>query len=158
MTASRRRDVVRSAALLVLALGGCAGVPGTPEPPDVGLADLRLTQVGLLEQTFAVVLRVRNLDPEPLVVSGARFVLAVAGQRIGVGTARGEVTIDGLASAELPGEITVETTALIDRLLTFRGGELDYELDGVLFRPGGVLARVPFRKQGRLSLPAAPAA
>jgi LEA14-like dessication related protein len=153
MTTITRRAALGKAALLVLGLAGCANWSGTREPPDVGLADLRLVRVGLLEQTFAVVLRIRNLDPEPLDLTGARFVLSIAGQRIGVGTAKGEVTIAGLESGELPGEITVETTAWVDRLLSLSGTELEYDLDGVLFRPGGPLARVPFRKRGRLSLP-----
>ena len=155
MTTTTRRSALGTTALLALAIAGCTGWPDTREPPDVGLADLRLVQVGLLEQTFAVLVRVRNLDPEPLELIGARFVLSIAGQRIGVGTAKGEVTIAGLETAELPGEITVETTAVIDRLLSLSGTELEYDLDGVLFRPGGPLARIPFRKQGRLSLPAA---
>lgn len=158
MITATRRSVLGTAALGALSVTGCAGWPDAREPPDVGLADLRLTRVGLLEQTFAVRLRVRNLDPEPLEVSGARFVLSIAGQRIGVGTAKAEVTIAGLETAELPGEITIETTAVIDRLLSLSGSELEYDLDGVLFRPGGPLARVPFRKRGRLSLPTAEAA
>lgn len=153
MTTTTRRSVLGTAALIALSITGCTGWPETREPPDVGLADLRLVQIGLLEQTFAVLLRVRNLDPQPLKLTGARFVLSIAGQRIGVGTAKGEVTIAGLETAELPGEITIETTAVIDRLLSLSGSELEYDLDGVLFRRGGPLARIPFRKRGRLSLP-----
>lgn len=154
MTAATRRSALGSAALLTLPITGCTGWPDTREPPDVGLADLRLIQLGVLEQTFAVRVRVRNLDPAPLELVGARFVLSIAGQRIGAGTAKGEVTIAGLETAELAGEITVETTAVIDRLLSLSGTELTYDLDGVLFRPGGPLAQIPFRKHGRLSLPA----
>ena len=51
-------------------LAGCAGMPGQMEPLNVTLSDVRPLQVGLLEQEYAMKLRVQNPNNREIALQG----------------------------------------------------------------------------------------
>jgi LEA14-like dessication related protein len=135
------------------AVSGCAGLPGRMQPLNVTLADVRPLQMGLLEQEYAMRIRVQNPNQREIPLQGVSFVVELNGKTFAKGVSRqtgsvpafGDVVLDVTAISSL-GDILEQVNAM-------RQGAPDwitYRLQGRLAHGSG--SSVPFDSSGTLDL------
>ncbi len=146
----------RRAALIAitLVLAGCSGLPRYGmEPLSVTLADVRPSQLGLLEQEFLMKIRVQNPNAMDLPLRGVAFDVELNGMHFAKGVSRqegvvpafGDVVLDVKAISTL-GDILAQVVALREG----GAGRISYRLQGKLSPVGG--ASLPFDSTGNIDL------
>ena len=121
-------------------------------PPAITVADIRLTGVGLLEQSVLLMLCATNPNRTELDVERVRFVLDVSGSALARGTSNTPIRLPPLASTAVPISITTTDRNLGSQVLsTLRTGSIAYSLDGAVTLPS-LPVDIPFSKSGDLSL------
>lgn len=150
-----KRETALSLAALLLLLGvGCASLEPI-EPPVATIADLRITDVRLLESTAVLVVRIENANPFPLQFEGATCDLDLGGTRIGRGLDAGGVELPRL------GYVTREVTVHLSNLAlarqavaAARAAGADYRLRTQLHVRDGERSRtIRTVSEGRLAAP-----
>jgi LEA14-like dessication related protein len=148
------RVLVLLAALTGLALqAGCAGMPGAMEPLNVTLADVRPAQVGLLEQEYAMKIRVQNPNGAEIPLQGMSFSVDLNGKAFAKGVSPQSLTIPAF------GDVVLDVTAVsslgdvLEQVSLMRQGAPDritYRLQGKLASASG--SRMPFDSTGTIDL------
>jgi LEA14-like dessication related protein len=138
------------AALLVLALTGCAGLR---EPLNVSLAGIESLEGAGMEARFLARIRVQNPNDAPIVYDGAALELDLNGRSFasGVSDTRGEVPRFGEGLVELP--VTVPAAGIVRQLIGFMTGDRSkatYRVRG--FLNTGAFGRVRFDSTGEIDL------
>ena len=82
--------------LFIAMLSGCAALQSTIETPHVTLNNLQVIDMTLLEQRYAVTLRVQNPNPIPLPISGMNFQLDINDTELGPGSKAGQPLARGV--------------------------------------------------------------
>lgn len=134
---------------------GCAT---TPEEPtlEAGLANLRFSQATLFETVAVLDIRLENLAPEEVRVTGASHRVAVNGVKLGRGMTGETLTVPRLGSALQPVEFHLRNLSVARTLHELsRSRTIDYELESTLYvqRAGGSERAIRVRRSGRLDLP-----
>jgi len=152
-----RREVARLvlplSALLVLA--GCAGTPLGMEPLNVTLSALSVVEPGLLEQRYAIRLRVQNPNPAEIQVSGLSFEIDLNDQTFARGVSNRPTTIPALGEALLDVEGVSTLEGLLRQVLEMQENPerpIRYRLRGKLYG-GGSPIPIPFDHKGEFRLP-----
>ena len=134
--------------LLLVAGPGCATFGPGLEPPEVTLVSLSPVAGELLEQRFAVGLRVLNPNDTALEVEGLDFTLDLNGTRLSRGVSGELFTVPRLGDELVT---VVVTTTVFDlfrqALAATRATAVEYELHGRVFL-GGSVGTLPFEQQG----------
>ncbi|NTV09797.1 MAG: LEA type 2 family protein [Zoogloea sp.] len=150
----KRRDFLSGLGAALLA--GCAALPVGLDAPEVSLANINLVGGNLLEQRFALQLRVRNPNRRDIDIKGLNFQLELQGQRFASGTSDHQVTLPALGETLVDVSVvaTLADVLRIVREVRKEGGErVAYGISGKLFAgmlPGGL----PFQRRGEVSLAA----
>jgi LEA14-like dessication related protein len=127
-----------SAFALVLALllaGACAGT-AQQSKLDVSIAELGAAQIGFLEQTYALKLRVQNPNPIDISTDGMSFSIDLNGKPFARGVSNQSVTIPRLGEAMVDVTAVSELSGLIQQMRGFEGAAtsgLRYRLSGRFF-------------------------
>ena len=132
------------------ALAGCTLV--TQNPPQIDVASVALTGIGLFNQSFLVELCVTNPNRTPIAFERATFRLAVADAPLAEGVTESAVAIPALAS--VPVALAAQTTLrnLPGQLMsTLETATVAYRLSGVV-QLASLPFGVPFSHAGQLSL------
>jgi LEA14-like dessication related protein len=143
-----------AAALLVLALAGCAGMRYR-EPVRVNVVDLQPLPGQGLEIRFNVKLRVQNPNETPIDYDGLALELEVNGKPFatGVSDRKGSVPRFGDALIDIP--VSVPAVSAVRQVLGLvtdaAPDSLPYVLHGRL--GGGPLGAITFTETGTLRLP-----
>ena len=135
---------------LVTALAGCALV--NQNPPQVDVANVTLTGIGLFNQSFLVELCVTNPNRIPIAFNRVTFRIAVADAPLADGVTETAVAIPALASVLVP--LAAQTTVrnVPGQLMsTLETGTIRYRLTGVV-QLTSLPFGVPFSRAGQLSL------
>ncbi len=147
----RRGLVILSIALM----SACAGLGGLSQKPEVSVAGLKLVQVGVFEQRFALKLRVQNPNDVELRINGLSVEVELNGQPFITGLSDKGVTVPRFGEAVL--EVMAASTlgsALKQLRELQKGGRerIDYRIVGRLNLSG--IGTVPFERRGDLQMPA----
>lgn len=144
--------------LLALLLAACAALPGRIEPPRVTLADVRPSQVGLLEQRFRLSLRIQNPNDLALPLEGLDFAVQINGKPFATGVSNRGVTVPALGEAVMEVDAVSNLGGILRQLADLEGGAagrgLSYRVSGKVHVTGH--GAVPFEHSGDLGLPALP--
>jgi LEA14-like dessication related protein len=136
----------------VLIVGGCAGL--FLKPPSVTLADIKIIDVGLLEQRFAFKLRVQNPNDREIAITGLSFEVEINGKPFAKGVSNKPVTIPRLEEKILEVRAVSNLYGLLIQLKELVEGKnqgLSYRIKGRLMTdPFGELE---FDEGGKLDLP-----
>jgi hypothetical protein len=161
MTA-RFRFLVAAAMRLPLLAGlvlwlGSAGCATAPEAPtlEASLVNLRFTRATVFETVAEVDVRLENLAPEDLEVTGAVHRLTVNGTSLGRGLVSTRLPVPRLSAASQAVEFHLRNFSLARSLQELtRRRVLSYELESTVYvaRPGGGQRTVRLRKSGELDL------
>ncbi|HPT48993.1 MAG TPA: LEA type 2 family protein [Accumulibacter sp.] len=139
---------------MLLLLGGCAGLSGLTQKPELSVAGLQLAHLGLFEQRFALKLRVQNPNEVELPIDGLVFEIEVNGQAFVKGLSDKAVTVPRFGEAVIEVQATSKLANALKqwRELQKSGRErIDYRLFGRLRLAG--IGNVPFDRRGDLPLP-----
>jgi LEA14-like dessication related protein len=148
-----------AAALLALALWGCAGLGGWDEAPRVNLAGIRQAQGQELETAFDIDLRVFNRSDRPITIRGMDCELALNGKRFAEGVGNPEKEIPPYGSDTVTVTVYSSMLDMVGAILQLVKGASDrerlptytYELKGRLRADGiGFLRTLPFHAEGKI--------
>jgi LEA14-like dessication related protein len=144
--------------LVAIALSGCASpLTSDFERPEVRLAGIGLGRPGLFEQKLILSLRIDNPNDYEIAVDRVSFDLEVNGEHFGSGRTTQNFELPALGEATVPASVEVPTKDFLDRVMRLGAeGRFDYRLTGEAELDSWFLSRLPFEREGSLSLPEMP--
>lgn len=141
--------------LLVLTLlTGCAGMATKGDQLKVNLSSIKILESTLLEQRFAVQIRVQNRSQSPLKIKGLSFDLALNGKDFATGVNNQQLTIKPLSEGLLAVDITSTLFSLLRQFQSMQKLESEsfaYELSGTLHLSNKMLGQ-RFSEKGEIDL------
>ncbi len=144
--------------MVVLLLAGCASLGGYRDPPRVSLVSIEPLDMTLLEQRYALQLRILNPNDVALPVSGLNYSIEINRREFAYGVSRQSVTIPAHGEALLDVEVISNLLSLMRQVQELGAGGkqvIEYRLSGKLSLDHSPV-RLPFDYSGELSwLPAA---
>lgn len=138
----------------LVAISGCATV-SEPPPVEISLSNLRFTDATVFETVAVAEVRLENLAPEEIRVTGAVHRLSVNGTSLGKGMSGQTVSVPRLGSAPQEVEIHLRNFSLARTLREISQSRVvQYTLDSTLYvaRPGGRDRSLHVVKTGQLDL------
>jgi len=150
------QEIRRAIAVLVLlALAACAGLPRGMEPLSVTLADVRPSQMGLLEQEFLMKIRVQNPNSVDVPLQGVAFAVELNGKDFAKGVSRQDGVVPAFGDVVLDVKAISTLGSLLEQMGAMRDGppaRIDYRLQGRLTPVSG--AALPFDSAGSVDFSA----
>jgi LEA14-like dessication related protein len=144
----------RCAVLVSLAVlfSGCAGLGTYREPPRVSLISIQPKEVGVLEQRYALQLRILNPNDTALPVAGMQYSLQINDHEFAYGVSRQPVSIPAYGEALLDVDVVSNLLSVLRQLQEASAGKqesLKYRLSGSLSLENR-LGKLPFDYHGEL--------
>jgi LEA14-like dessication related protein len=120
--------------LVALGLAACSGLPWNVITPKVGVAEVEIKRLGLLEQRFDVGLRISNPNDFDLTIEALEFELEVNGRPFANGLSRTSTRVPASSSAMLRVDAFMQSENLVQQFKTLTPDSLK---DGVPYRIKG---------------------
>lgn len=134
--------------LIFAAMCGCV----TMQSPHVTLTDLRIVDLTLFEQSYALKIRVQNPNPVALPITGMNFQLDVNETELGRGVSDRAVTVPAYGEAVMEIKVVSNLARVLDQIRGLGNGKaqvLRYRLAGDI-RVANRLSKLPFDYQGQI--------
>ena len=139
--------------IALLTLAGCAGITYHAQPPQISLNNIQLVNAQLLEQEYALTLRIQNTNDFPFFIKGLSYQLEING------VSSQSVNILPYQEAYLTVSLISNTLGVIRQLETLSGTnktDLHFRLTGKVSHgtvniPASMYS-LPFVKEGTLNL------
>lgn len=150
----RRRIAVALCLLSPMWILGCAQLPPGMEPLSVTLADIRPLQIGVLEQEYAMKIRVQNPNKLDIPLAGVSFGVELNGKRFAKGVSRQDTVVPAFGDVVLDVRAISTLGDVLNQVSSMRGGppqRISYRLQGKL-TPARDYATLPFDSAGSLDL------
>ena len=126
--------MTRRLCTLTLALLLCAGCAALDiRTPKVALVDIDLEQLGLLESTLLVTLRVDNPNSFRLPIERGIYTFFLEGERVGTGATRLPLDVPARSSSRQEVAIELDHAQLLPRLRSLLDREVDYRIEAEHF-------------------------
>ncbi|UCC13846.1 MAG: LEA type 2 family protein [Gammaproteobacteria bacterium] len=141
---------VFSIAVLGLLCGACASLQNL-ESPDVVVTAIRPLDATMLEQRFAVDLRIYNPNNKELRIEGVSFDLDVNGRRLARGAGASDLLLPRLGDATTTVTVSSSVFDLARQLMAMGQAEtLTYDLVGKVHLGSGFGGSLPFERSGEI--------
>jgi LEA14-like dessication related protein len=143
------------ALILAALLSGCAGLGKYREPVRVSVSNIQIIEATVLEQLYAVTLRIQNANAYPFTVRGGSFDLEINGRDFGHGVTDNAVTVPPFGDAKVEVRMVSTLFGMLRLVQGFQEREresLDYRISGRL-QLDEVYGGIGFSESGELSLP-----
>ena len=141
--------------IFVLALAACAGTQPRLEPLSVTLADIHPAQIGLLEQEYAIRIRVQNPNNATVRIDGLSYQIDLNGDLFAKGVSRQSTSVEPFGEVVLDATAVGTIGAIVNQFMQMQRSSppesFRYRLRGKL--ASGQLT-LPFDSQGKIELPA----
>lgn len=145
--------------IVLLTLAGCAGITYHAQPPQISLNNIQLVNAHLLEQEYALTLRIQNTNDFPFFIKGLSYQLEINGSEFAHGVSSQSVNILPYQEAYLTVSLISNTLGVIKQLETLSGTnktDLHFRLTGKVSHgtvniPASMYS-LPFVKEGTLNL------
>jgi len=140
---------------LTLLVSACSSLPFQARTVRVTLADIRLAEVGQIEQVFTLKLRTQNPESRPLAVEGFSYEMEVLGRDFAKGVSSRFFNIPAYREDTVEVRAVGSVTSLLDRVARLHGERpkvVRYRLTGQLNAAGGLGADLPFEFAGEIPL------
>lgn len=137
---------------LMLLLQGCAVLKPDLEPVQVSLVDIRVLDLGRIEQHYRLWLRLQNLNAIPLPIRGIRYQMSINGRPLGSEVDPRSVDMQAFGMAEIELRVSARDPELREQIRRFEAGAvgaLDYQIEGTLGFAND-LSPLKFSGSGRL--------
>ncbi len=140
--------------LCALSLVGCAGLQPYAETPRVSLVSIQPLEMQMLEQRFALQLRIMNPNDVEIPVEGLSYAVEINQREFAYGVSRQAVSIPPYGEALLQVEVVSNLLNVMQQLQKMGdstgGGGLEYRLHGKIGL-AGLRRGLPFDYAGKLS-------
>lgn len=139
--------------IYVVMASGCAALQSAIESPQVTLNNLQVLDMTLLEQRYAVTLRVQNPNPVPLPITGMNFQLDINDSELGRGVSNRAVTVPAYGEALVEINLTSNLMRIFSQirgLESSKAQSLRYRLSGGL-SISDRMGKLPFDYRGEFS-------
>ncbi len=145
------RSAAAAAFLALAVLSGCAGLLTTAERPHVDIVSIAPKEMRLLEQTFAMELRIQNPGPSDLKVDGMSFALEINGQPFARGVSNKSFTVERLSTYVVTVDGYTGLTSLLRQLSELKKmpSSFKYRLSGTIYL-GSPTVPIPFDEAGEI--------
>lgn len=143
------------AAGMLLALSACAGMPVGMEPLSVTLADVRPSQMGLLEQEYMMKLRIQNPNDFDVPLQGVAFDVELNGKTFAKGVSRQDEVVPAFGDVLLEVKAFSSLGDVLNQVSGLRAGppeRIAYRVQGKLAQTRGM--SMPFDSTGSIDLSA----
>src|SRR5262245_61297867 len=142
------------ATLILLIMTACSGMPRDFETPKRSIANIAPKDMTLMEQRFAVQLRIQNPNYFDLGINGVRFDLALNGKEFGTGMSGAKVTVPRFSSEVIDGEVITGLGSILRQAQGFTSGatKVQYSLKGKAFAESPGTFTIPFEDIGDIDL------
>ena len=140
--------------IMAFSMTGCASLIQQTEPPNISITNLKLVDVQLLEQQYALTVRVQNPNNFPLSINGLSYKLELNDSKLAQGVSNQALTIPAFGEQKLELTMVSGTFGIIRQLQSLEQGNqkvMDYRLSGKLNLTNQLLP-VYFEKTGSLDL------
>lgn len=135
-------------------LSACASMTPKEDALKVNLSSMKMLESSLLEQRFAVKIRVQNRSQAAMNIKGLSFDLALNGKDFASGVSNQNLLIEPLSEAVLSVDITSTLFGLIRQVQSLQKLETEpfrYELSGTLHL-GNKMFGQRFSEKGEIDL------
>ena len=147
--------------LVAILLGACATLSPYKDAPRVSLVSIQPQEMGVLEQRFALQLRILNPNDVAIPVNGLSYAVEINDREFAYGVSQQAVEIPAFGEALLDVEVVSNLLNVMQQLQALRGetrNSLAYRLTGKISLANSP-ASLPFDYSGELTyLPAAQSA
>ena len=147
--------------LVSIFLGACATLSPYKDSPRVSLVSIQPQEIGMLEQRFALQLRILNPNDVAIPVEGLSYAIEINDREFAYGVSRQSVEIPAFGEALLDVEVASNLLNVMQQLQALRSetrNSLAYRLTGKISLANSP-ASLPFDYSGELTyLPAAQSA
>lgn len=141
--------------LAALALTGCAALQQELQAPDVRLVDLRVIDASLLEQRYAITLRVSNPNALAIPVKGLNYDISLAGQKFASGLTPNSFSVDAYGESDIEVQLSTNLLSSLKHLAEWLSDDnklLDYEVAGKVNVDLPLVGGIPFSTAGEINL------
>lgn len=139
-------------------VAGCAQLPPGMEPLSVTLADIRPLQIGVLEQEYAMKIRVQNPNQGEIALAGVSFGVELNGKPFAKGVGRQDAVVPGFGDVVLDVRAISTLGDVLNQVNGMRAGppqRISYRLRGKL-TPAHDYSALPFDSSGSLDFAGPP--
>lgn len=139
--------------LATLLLGACATLSTYKEAPRVSLVAIQPKEMGMLEQRFALQLRILNPNDVAIPVEGLSYAIEINDREFAYGVSRQAVEIPAFGEALLDVEVVSNLLNVVQQLQALHGEASDsiaYRLTGKISLDN-TPASLPFDYRGELT-------
>ena len=134
-------------------LQGCAGLLSKPEPPNVTVVDLDISQVNLFEQRYTLKLRLQNTNDTDLNIRGMEYQVLINNQPFASGVNSDAVDVPAFGEKIIELDLVSQLTHVVGLLKAL--GESSYQHLGYRIRGGVKLkswpTKIPFETTGEMA-------
>ncbi len=142
--------------LCLILLGACSTVlQEVLKAPEVTVTDFKLAKAGLINQTLAVTLKVKNPNKVPLPIKGFSYKIDLAGDEFANGNTQEEFTIPAGGEKNIDVYVTLNLLRSTSHLLNVvKSGSsaIDYQLSGAISVNLPLMGSIPINKKGKIDL------
>ena len=134
-------------------IAGCASLPGKLEPLSVTLADMVPVQMGLMEQEYAMKIRVQNPNNVDLPLAGLSYDIELNGKPFAKGVGKADATVPAFGDVVVEGKAISTLSGILNQLSSLRGRvpeKFSYRLIGKLTALDG--RSIPFDQKGEVEM------
>ena len=146
-----KRTLLSMMVVLLFLTAGCASLFWMGEKPNVEIVSIMPKEMRLLEQTFAMELRIQNPTDTDLDINGMAFELEINGQPFAKGVSNQSVKVERLSTKIVQVEAYTGFTSLLRQLSEAKKGGytsgFKYRLKGSVYA-GSPSVRIPFDEAG----------
>lgn len=139
--------------LFVVMLNGCAALQSAIETPHVTLNNIQVLDMTLLEQRYAVTLRLQNPNPIPLPITGMNIQLDINDAELGRGVTNEAVMVPAYGEALVEIKLVSNLMRIFNQIRELESSKrqsLRYRLSGGL-SISSRMGKLPFEYRGEFS-------
>jgi LEA14-like dessication related protein len=136
----------------VLLITGCATMNNYPEQPRVSLVSIQPKEMTLLEQRYALQLRILNPNETAIPIEGLNYSVEINGREFAYGVSRQAVSIPPFGEALLDVDVVSNLLNVLQQMQEMSNEQQDslqYRLSGKLSLSNS-LVKLPFDYHGEL--------
>ncbi len=139
---------------LCLGIAGCAGLPANTSALRVNLLSMRVVDMQLFEQRYALSIRVQNPNPQDFQVAGLDFSLSINGEFFADGVSNQGFAIPAYGEAVTEVQVSSSWFRLFNQIRALQentGEDLTYRISGSVSLSESWI-RLPFEREGRIDI------
>ncbi len=137
---------------LIVLLSACASITPQPDQFKVNISAIQMTESTLMEQRFAVKLRIMNRGRDSVSIDGMSFDIELNGKDFASGVSNEKITIEPFSEGVLSVSVTSTIFGILRQLHGLQQNKnqpFNYEISGSIY-PANSFLNIPFKEKGEI--------